>query len=101
MSSKTPPDFDERLARARERQRKREGPQTAKPQKSSMTGLGKGLRIAGDLVAGVFVGMVLGYALDRMAGTSPWGLIVLTIIGMAAGFWNIARVGFMPPDEKQ
>lgn len=55
--------------------------------------LGVGLRAGSDLAAGVLVGCGIGYLLDRQFGTSPLFLIVFMMIGMAAGFWNVYRLG--------
>ena len=42
-------------------------------------------------VAGVVVGGVIGWSLDRFAGTSPWGMIVFLLLGFAAGTLNVLR----------
>ena len=36
-------------------------------------------------------GGVLGWLVDRMVGTAPWGLIVCLILGFAAGMLNLLR----------
>ncbi len=43
------------------------------------------------MVAGVLVGAGLGLLLDRWLGTSPWGLLVLLLLGFAAGVLNVMR----------
>jgi ATP synthase protein I len=42
-------------------------------------------------VAGVLVGAVIGYMLDRWLGLSPWGFIVFVLLGFAAGILNLMR----------
>jgi ATP synthase protein I len=43
------------------------------------------------------VGAGLGWGFDRLLGTSPWGLIVLTLLGFAAGVYNMMRaMGVLP-----
>jgi len=42
-------------------------------------------------VAGVLVGAVLGWLIDRWLGTSPWGLMLLLLLGFAAGVLNVMR----------
>jgi ATP synthase protein I len=37
------------------------------------------------------VGVGLGWFLDRVAGTSPWGLIVGLLLGFGAGVLNVLR----------
>ena len=55
------------------------------------SGLARGLRLSTELVAGVLVGAVIGWALDRWLGISPWGLIVFLLLGFAAGVRNVVR----------
>ena len=47
--------------------------------------------MASEFVAGVLVGAALGWALDWVAGTSPWGLIGFLLLGFAAGVVNVVR----------
>jgi ATP synthase protein I len=58
--------------------------------------MGLGFRVASELVAGVIVGGGIGWAIDRWLGTSPFGLIVMLIIGMVAGFWSVYRLAARP-----
>jgi len=46
-------------------------------------------RIAITILACVAVGIVLGVYLDRLLGTSPWLLLVFTLLGIAAAFKSI------------
>ncbi len=50
-----------------------------------------GLRLSSELVAGVVVGTVLGWGLDRLLSSSPWGLIVFMLLGFVAGVINVMR----------
>ncbi|HEY1312216.1 MAG TPA: AtpZ/AtpI family protein, partial [Pseudolabrys sp.] len=43
------------------------------------------------LVAGVVVGALIGWLIDRWLGISPWGLIVFLLLGFAAGVLNVMR----------
>lgn len=54
--------------------------------------LGTGMRIAVELVAGVVVGGLIGWYLDRWLGTAPWLLVVFFLFGLGAGLLNIYRV---------
>jgi ATP synthase protein I len=58
--------------------------------------MGMGLRVASELVAGVLVGGGIGWAIDRWFGTSPFGLLIMVFVGMAAGFWNVYRIAARP-----
>jgi len=51
----------------------------------------RGFRLSSELVAGVLVGTVLGWLMDRWLGTSPWGMLVLGMLGFAAGVMNVMR----------
>ena len=58
--------------------------------------MAQGLRLSSELVAGVLVGAVIGYMLDRLVGSSPWGFIVFVLLGFAAGVLNVMRAaGFL------
>lgn len=46
---------------------------------------GLGLRLTTDLIAGTLVGGAIGWFIDGWLGTSPWGLLVMVILGVAAG----------------
>lgn len=39
----------------------------------------------------MLVGAGLGWWLDRWLGTTPWGFILLLLLGVAAGFWNLIK----------
>ena len=51
----------------------------------------RGLRLSTELVAGVIVGAVIGWFLDRWLGISPWGFIVFLLLGFVAGILNLMR----------
>jgi len=51
----------------------------------------RGFRLSTELVAGVIVGALIGWLLDRSLGISPWGLIVFLLLGFAAGVLNVMR----------
>lgn len=53
--------------------------------------LGRALQLSVELVAGVFVGGLIGWALDGWLGTSPLFLLIFLLLGMAAGFLNVIR----------
>jgi ATP synthase protein I len=78
----------------------------ARPEPASPPGnysaMARGFRLSTELVAGVFVGAVLGWFLDRALGISPWGLIVFVLLGFVAGVLNVIRgAGVGPgPDER-
>jgi ATP synthase protein I len=71
---------------------KREREEAERPSRTNSADLAYAFRLASEFVAGVLVGAALGWGLDRVAGTSPWGLIVLLLLGFAAGVLNVVRV---------
>ncbi len=62
------------------------------------SGLARALRLSAELTGGVIVGAGLGLLLDRLLGTSPWGFIVLVLLGFAGGVLTVMRsAGVIPP----
>lgn len=55
------------------------------------TAFGQAFRYSAELLVGVGLGGVLGWALDRQFGTAPWLMILLVILGFAAGLLNVIR----------
>ena len=95
MSESEPPDrlarLDERLRRARERDRVE--PETGSGNADLQQGMAAGLRIGVELVVAIVVATGLGWLIDRWAGTSPWLTIVMFFLGVAAGMLNVYRAG--------
>lgn len=58
---------------------------------SDMSGLGKALRFSAEFIAGIVAGFGVGWAIDSVVGTSPWGMIVGLLLGFGAGMLNIMR----------
>ena len=58
---------------------------------NNASAMARGFRLSSELVAGVLVGSVIGWSLDRWLGISPWGLIVFLLLGFAAGVLNVMR----------
>lgn len=59
----------------------------------------RGFRMSTELVAGVLVGAIIGWLLDRWLGISPWGLIVFLLLGFAAGVLNVMRAAGVVRDQ--
>lgn len=43
--------------------------------------------------ASIAVGFMIGYGLDKWLNTSPYLMILFTLYGVAAGFWNLIKIG--------
>ncbi|TKT81095.1 AtpZ/AtpI family protein [Aquamicrobium sp. LC103] len=57
----------------------------------SMAGFGQAMKLSSEFIAGVAVGAGLGWFIDQVAGTSPWGLIIFLLLGFVAGVLNVLR----------
>lgn len=42
-------------------------------------------RMVTEMVAGLGIGFGIGYGLDTVLGTTPWLMLILTLLGIAAG----------------
>jgi ATP synthase protein I len=82
-------DLDKRLAALKSSEKKREAGAAGR---AGMSGMGAGMRIAVELVAGLGVGVAIGIALDAWLDTGPWLLITFFILGSGAAFMNVYRV---------
>ena len=61
------------------------------------SGLGQAMKLSAEFVGGVIAGGVLGWLIDHFAGSSPFGLIVCTLLGFCAGIMNMMRsAGVLP-----
>jgi ATP synthase protein I len=61
-------------------------------------GVAMALRLGADFVAGVVVGVAIGWGVDRLFGTAPWGLVVFVLAGFAAGMLSVLRsAGMVKP----
>ena len=48
-------------------------------------------RLVAELIAGILVGVLFGWYLDQWLDTKPWLMILLIMIGAAAGIMNVMR----------
>lgn len=78
-------------AQLRDVEARQDGVRKADDRQPEMSGIGQALRLSTEFIAGIIVGAGAGWGLDRWLGTSPWGLIVLLLLGTCAGFFNVAR----------
>jgi ATP synthase protein I len=81
-------DLDARLTAEKSEKRAAEKPAI---QYQGASDYSKGYRLASEFVAGVLVGGLLGYGLDRLVGTLPLFLIIFLLLGFGAGILNMSR----------
>lgn len=82
-------DLAARIARARGERTPVRQPANAGGQPA--TGASRAYRLASEFVAAIIVGAGLGYGIDALFHTRPWGMIVLLLVGFAAGVLNVVR----------
>ena len=90
-ASKLPPDarlesLDERLDRLQQAEAKR----TAKRQPDANYQAGQ--LVLSQLVGCPLGGGIVGWLVDRWAGTRPWAMLVMLFLGFAVGIWNVIRI---------
>jgi len=65
---------------------------SSEPDKTSTSaGMTLAFRLGAEFVAGVLVGAGLGWGIDYLLGTKPWGMIVFLLLGFAASVINMMR----------
>jgi ATP synthase protein I len=93
----------ERLGNLQQRERRnrdRDGDGNQRPS-ANTAGLARALRLSSEFVAGIVVGGLIGWLVDRVAGISPWGLIVFVLLGFAAGTLNALRSAGLVASQDQ
>ena len=91
----------DRLNRLLEDQRKADEAERRKNSGNrSGAGYAQALKLSSEFIAGVLVGVGLGWFCDQWLGTGPFGLIVFLLLGFAAGVLNVLRsVGAVAPQD--
>lgn len=85
--------LDARLKAAREREEERTKPHGTVESDANYSA---GNKVLAELLAGIGGGAFIGWVIDRFAGTSPWGLLVVMALGIVVAFRNIIRMS-QPP----
>jgi ATP synthase protein I len=82
-------DLEARIARAQARSTVQAAAEQRR--QSDMSGLSRGFRLASEFAAAIIVGAGLGYLIDMVLPTRPWAMVVLLLLGFAAGVLNVVR----------
>jgi ATP synthase protein I len=92
--------LDAQLKAARERS---PTPESKSKGDGDRSGMAIGLRLSAELIAGLLLGLGVGWGLDRWLGTAPWLLLVFMLLGITAGIMNVIRAGKRAngPTEKE
>lgn len=88
--------LEARLAAAREREDQRSKP-TGGAEADANYRLGN--RVLAELLGGIGGGAFVGWVIDQLAGTTPWGLLVVMALGIVVAFRNIIRMASPKPDQ--
>jgi ATP synthase protein I len=82
-------DLEARIARARGQSSAQAGVEQTR--QTDASGLSRGWRLGSEFVAAILVGAGLGYLIDSFLPTRPWAMVVLLLLGFAAGVVNVVR----------
>jgi ATP synthase protein I len=82
-------ELEARIARARGQRSAAAGAEQTR--QGDMSGMSRGLRLASEFVAAILVGAGLGWIIDSILPTRPWGIIILLLLGFVAGVLNVTR----------
>ena len=81
--------LDAKLDQAGARRAETEEPRTRST--SDPGAIGRAFRLSAEFVSGVIAGGIVGYIVDQLTGSRPWGLIICLILGFCAGMLNLMR----------
>lgn len=101
-------DFDERLHRARQAFDPSDDDTPNMPGQSDDTARGL-LMAAMEFSVTMIAGAMIGWFIDREFSTTPFGVIIMAVIGMVAGIYNLYRsvqgygeqLGYKTQDSKE
>lgn len=85
--------LNERLDRAEADEAKRT---TTKQRADGDANYQLGNRVLAELLGGLIGGGLFGWIIDLVAGTKPWGLLVMLFLGVIVAFRNIIRLVSLP-----
>ncbi len=80
-------DLDSQLAKRKGKARKDEDKGSA----DRGNGFSTAVKLSSEFIAAVVTGVALGYLIDFIFGTKPWGMVIFLLIGFAAAILNMLR----------
>jgi ATP synthase protein I len=86
--------LDMQLKKVRQAEQIRSGEKHQAPAK----GMRQGNRVLTELIAGPAGGALVGWVIDRFAGTTPLALLVCMFLGIAVAFRNIIKISAERPE---
>ncbi len=89
LSNSKAGSLKQRIARARKVRPAQKAASTIRQRE--MAGAGRALRMVSEFVSAIIVAIAIGFGLDALFGTRPVFLIVLFLMGFAAGVLNVVR----------
>lgn len=89
--SKVTSDLAARIAAARHDRRGEAEEASNRDRGYASTNLGRAVRLGSEFIAAILVGAGIGYLLDLWLGTGPWIMLVMLLVGFAAGILNVTR----------
>ncbi|MEM1053236.1 MAG: AtpZ/AtpI family protein [Pseudomonadota bacterium] len=89
--------LEARLKAAKEREEGRTQPKV----KGADANYRSGNRVLADLIGGILGGFVIGWAIDALFDTTPWGLLVGLFLGIGVAFRNIIVAANKAPEDPE
>lgn len=84
--------LDDRLSDLqRDRDRRNADDEEATRSSARASGLAYGFRISSEFIGSIIVGSALGWCIDHVLPTSPWGMIISILVGFIVGLLNLIR----------
>lgn len=76
----------------------REATRTGQAPKAGDGGYSLGNRVLSAMIGSLVGGALIGGVIDRLAGTAPWGLIVMLFLGIGVAFRQIIKMSGERPE---